>query len=77
MSDVAASSRTNKIRALNNHCRCTFTGCSILLTPSVAALEPEPKAKLLEAIRTFDAFDEGNDPHHENDFGAIEQDGER
>src|SRR4051794_23065283 len=72
MSDVAESNRTRKIRALNNHCRCTFTGCSIMLTSAVAELDPELKAKVLEAVRTFDNFDKWNDPHHEADMALFD-----
>jgi hypothetical protein len=32
-----------------------------MLTAAVAELDPEKKAKVLEAVRTFDAFDEGID----------------
>jgi len=31
----------------------------------------------LQKIRAFDAFGEDNDPHHEHDFGAVEEAGER
>lgn len=30
------------------------------------------KDKVLTAVREFTAFDAGNDPHYEHDFGAIE-----
>lgn len=29
---------------------------------------------MLRKVREFDAFDAGNDPHGEHDFGAIEHD---
>ena len=77
MSDVQSDAVTDEIRALNNHCRCTFSGCSIMLTAAVAAMEPEAKAKLLEAVRTFDAFNDDNDPHGEADMAFLDIDGER
>ncbi|CAM2008798.1 DUF3768 domain-containing protein [Acanthopleuribacter pedis] len=32
---------------------------------------------IVDAVKTFDNFTEGNDPHHQHDFGAFEIDGER
>lgn len=32
--------------------------------------------KAMEAVRSFDRFDEDNDPHGEHDFGSIEIDGQ-
>lgn len=29
-------------------------------------------AVVYEKVRSFDAFESGNDPHHEHDFGAFE-----
>lgn len=77
MSDIQESARTRKIRALNNHARITFTGCSIMLTDTVAAMDDEPKTRLLEAVRTFDDFNEGNDPHCEADMGFLDFEGEK
>jgi hypothetical protein len=34
----------------------------------VDALPPDIKAKVLQAVRSFDAFDTNNDPHKEHDF---------
>lgn len=48
----------------------------VVMTRGVAALEPERLARLFEAVRRFDAFDAGNDPYGEHDFGRIELDGE-
>ena len=31
----------------------------------------------LSAVREFDKFDAGNDPHHEHDFGAIDLHGQK
>jgi hypothetical protein len=48
-----------------------------MLSAGVEAVDPEPKKRLLAAVRAFDQFDEGNDPHQEHDFGAIELEGQR
>ena len=48
-----------------------------MLTSGVAALPVMTKGKVLHAIRTFGAFNGGNDPHGEHDFVAVEVEGER
>jgi hypothetical protein len=63
---------TARIRQLNDAFRQSFTGGQVYLTSGINALEESQKAQVLEAVRTFRNFDEGNDPHHEHDFGAIE-----
>ncbi len=43
-----------------------------MLTSGVAALPEHERAAVLAAVRAFAAFDTGNDPHDEHDFGAVE-----
>ena len=73
---VANRCRSERIRKLNDAFRNSFNGGQVYLSSGVAALDPPAKAKLLEAVRTFTDFDEGNDPHGEHDFASIEVDGE-
>jgi hypothetical protein len=61
-----------RIRELNDTARRTFTGCAVLITSGVEALDTPHRARLLAKVRNFEAFEEGNDPHGEHDFGAIE-----
>lgn len=68
---------TARIRALNDAFRRSFVGGRVLLTIGVSELPDADKAAVLEKIRTFAAFDAGNDPHGEHDFVAIEHCGER
>jgi hypothetical protein len=42
-----------------------------MLTAAVAELDPELKASVLETVRTFDQFNEANDPHHEADMAFF------
>jgi len=70
-------STADKIRFLNDHLRTTFIGGCILVTSSIAELEPELKAKILVAVREFKDFNSDNDPHHEHDLAFFEVDGER
>ena len=66
-----------RIRELNDTFRMTFTGGRVMMTREVNELEAETKAKLVAAVRSFDRFDKGNDPHGEHDFGSVEIDGEK
>src|ERR1700730_2623609 len=66
-----------RIRALNDSLRSSFQGGRVVLTASVAALEAQAKASVLEAVRTFTNFDADNDPHAEHDMCFIEVNGEQ
>lgn len=66
-----------RIRELNDAFRMTFTGGRVMLTAGVNALDELDKAAVLEKVRTFAAFDNGNDPHREHDFVSIEHGGEK
>jgi hypothetical protein len=68
--------KTKRIRELNDTLRRTFAGGQVMLTSGVDALPPDVKAKVLQAVRSFDAFDTNNDPHREHDFGSLEVGGE-
>jgi Protein of unknown function (DUF3768) len=67
----------HRIRELNDAFRQTFLGGRVVVTPGVRALPIELNAALLERVRTFDQFNNDNDPHQEHDFGAIEIAGDR
>jgi len=75
--NTAVLSKPEQIRTLNDTCRRTFTGCTVMITPTVQELGDEEKAQLLSAVREFDQFDADNDSHHEHDFGAIDLHGEK
>ncbi len=63
------------IRRLNDLLRTRYVGGRLLITPGIAALPDHQQAAILRAVREFGAFDDGNDPHQEHDFGAVEIDG--
>jgi hypothetical protein len=65
------SSKTDRIRELNDRFRTTLQGGKIYKTDGVDALPPEIQARALEAMRTFSAFTPDNDPHGQHDFGAF------
>ena len=66
-----------KIRTLNDAFRRTFAGGKVMMTAGIVALRAVTKAKLLDEVRTFDAFTADNDPHDEHDFGSFEVDGHK
>ncbi len=66
-----------RIRTINDRCRGTFTGATIVTTAAFTELPAGLKAKVLERVRTFDAFSAENDPHHEHDMALFEEGDER
>ncbi len=66
-----------RVRALNDALRRTFTGGRVVMTAGVAGLPDRVRAAALAAVHGFDAFDAGNDPYREHDFGSLAVDGER
>ena len=68
--------QTEAIRELNDQFRRTLTGGTLLLTAGIVALGAEAQTRIIEAVRTFDAFTPDNDPYGEQDFGSLEVDGE-
>lgn len=69
--------RTTRIRELNDSLRRTLTGGRIMMTCGVEALGPLIISQLLNCLRRYDQFDDGNDPYGEHDFGAFDHGGER
>lgn len=65
-----------KIRALNDAFRSTFQGGRVVMTRSIANLDPDSQARIIARVRSFDAFDAGNDPYQEHDFGSFEEAGQ-
>lgn len=66
------TARAATIRALNDKFRQTLQGGMVLFTAGIMALGTEAQATVLAAVQAFDAFDKGNDPWAEHDFGAID-----
>ena len=66
-----------RVRALNDSFRSTFVGGAVMVTPIVEALDPDTKRELLEKVRSFDKFEDANDPFREHDFGGIDLAGDR
>ncbi len=65
-----------EVARLNDRFRQTLLGGTVVMTQSVASLSEQARVKVLDAVRSFTAFTEGNDPHGEHDFGMVEVEGE-
>ena len=71
---IAPSDRAATVRELNDTFRTSMDAGygRILITPGVAELPSDVQAMAIRMVATFDAFDDGNDPHREHDFGAFD-----
>ena len=66
------------IRDLNDRFRRTGHGNgTVVITRGVQDRGPDFVQAAFQAVRSFDAFSEDNDPWGEHDFGAVEIDGEK
>ena len=63
--------RAEAIAQLNDKLRTTCRGGHIMVTRGVSTLNGFTTAELLQALRSYDAFDIDNDPHGERDFGDL------
>ena len=72
-----SQSNSERIRALNDSFRQSFTGGRVVVTEGVDALSANIKAEVLRQVRHYDRFDCDNDPHGEHDFGSLEIEGVR
>jgi hypothetical protein len=68
--------KAEAIRSLNDSFRTTLSGGSVMITAGIIALGAHRQLEIIEAVRSFDEFDAGNDPYHEHDFGALDHRGE-
>ena len=64
---------TKRIQELNDAFRTTMSLSlgRIVITPMTGGLEDRERQQLFQSIMAFDAFDTGNDPYREHDFGSI------
>jgi hypothetical protein len=69
------TTKTDRIRALNDELRQHLIGGHAVITPGIAALGQKAVERLVQTIAVFDDFCHANDPHQEHDFGSFEADG--
>jgi hypothetical protein len=71
---VASREQAARIARLNDLARRAMgVACTAVATVGFRSLPDADQSQVRELIKTFDAFDEDNDPHGERDFGTIYQ----
>ncbi|MGB6541935.1 MAG: DUF3768 domain-containing protein [Xanthobacteraceae bacterium] len=75
MTTETKSTRTERIRTLNDQLRRNLSEGAAVMTCGVAALGPEAVARIVKTISVYDNFCHANDPHQEHDFGSFETNG--
>lgn len=71
-----ADTQSSRIRNLNDAFRKAMAR-DVYLTAGVAALPAEIQTEAIWRVKTFDDFNEDNDPHAEHDFGAFDIEGQK
>ncbi len=66
------SDKDQRCRDLNDRFRQTFEGGQIVLTQGFRALPNAIVIRAFQAIQSFDAFYEGNDPYGTREFGSVQ-----
>lgn len=68
---------TNNIATQNDNFRRNLSQGTLVLTQGIRSNAPEDIREIITKVRTFDTFDENNDPYNEHDFGAFDYKGKR
>ena len=75
---MTSISSSGRIRDLNDAMRRAGPSCGRwMMTQGVMAEGPEFILLAMRAVQTYSAFDSGNDPYGEHDFGAFDLAGHR
>lgn len=71
---IASREQIARIARLNDLARSAMgVACTAVATVGFRSLPEADQSRVCELIKTYDAFDEDNDPHGERDFGKIYQ----
>lgn len=70
MRDIDEDESTKRIRQLNDAFRDNLTRGRVVLTSGVQAFGHTQE--IIDAMKAFSDFNDGNDPYREHDFGAFE-----
>ncbi len=71
---ATAREQTARIARLNDLARSAMgVACTAVATVGFRSLSASDQSCVRELIETYDAFDEGCDPHGERDFGCVYQ----
>ena len=66
-----SSTASQKIAAQNDEFRKTGKGGRVMLTAGINALGHSAANTIISLVRTFNDFNENNDPYAEHDFGSF------
>ena len=67
----------SEIAAQNDDFRKHLSKGTLVLTQGIRSNKTEDIEAIINNVRTFDKFDENNDPYNEHDFGAFDYKGKR
>ena len=67
----------NEIALQNDNFRKHLSQGTLVLTQGIRSNTKEDLEAIITKVRTFDTFDENNDPYGERDFGAFDDKGKR
>ena len=68
---------TNEIALQNDNFRKHLSQGTLVLTQGIRSNTKEDLEAIITKVRTFDNFDENNDPYGERDFGAFDYKGKK
>lgn len=67
----------NEIALQNDNFRKNLSQGTLVLTQGIRSNTKEDLETIITKVRTFDTFDENNDPYNEHDFGAFDYKGRK
>lgn len=70
-------SNISEIALQNDNFRKHLSQGTLVLTQGIRSNTSEDLKEIITKVRTFDTFDENNDPYNEHDFGAFDYKGKR
>lgn len=70
-------SNISEIALQNDNFRKHLSQGTLVLTQGIRSNTPEDIKEIITKVRTFDTFDENNDPYGERDFGTFDYKGRR
>ena len=70
-------SNISEIALQNDNFRKHLSQGTLVLTQGIRSNTKEDLKEIITKVRTFDNFDENNDPYNEHDFGAFDYKGKR
>ena len=70
-------SNISEIALQNDNFRKHLSQGTLVLTQGIRSNTKEDLEAIITKVRTFDTFDENNDPYNEHDFGAFDYKGKK